>query len=474
MKWSQLLDATRSNELTGDSNRVSTQSPEDTRSQFQRDYDRTLFSSPVRRLQDKAQVFPLEPHDSVRTRLTHSLEVANIAQGLTRKALGMLPAKFLPTPEEIEQLTTIAATCGLVHDLGNPPFGHAGEEAMIEWFTRKFSEASSSLRVGLQLGPRDLSQDFERFDGNPQTLRLLTRLTMLGDYNGLSLTTGALSASLKYISPSDKKDEEDHARGKPGFFFSEEVLVRKIQKQTGTNDARNPITFLVEAADDIVYSSVDLEDGIKKGSLSWAELIEEFNDAGVGPATEDVFAEVEKNLDGRLSLSGIKLNVKERDEPLSQLLRTMLIWKHTQAASEAFVKNIDAIMAGTFTSELLKEGSTNRIWAASKAIARKRVFPSPSILRLELMGQEVIHDLMSFFWKGIEHAPYEKPKGLNYKTYMLLSNNYRKVFENAKKQDIEKGTNIPLNYRRLQLLADYICGMTDTFAVTLHKELFNG
>jgi dGTPase len=231
----------------------------------------------------------------------------------------------------------------------------------------------------------------------------------------------------------------------------------------------------VEAADDIVYSTVDLEDGIKKGSLTWSELLKEFDKKGVKRTPEDVFEKVEQNLKDRLALSGIELTEQEQDEPLSQLFRTMMIWKHMQAASGAFVKNIDSIMKGTFTSELLEEGDTKLIWDASKTIARQRVFPSPSILRLELMGRDVIQDLMNLFWKGIESAPYEeKARGLNHKSYILLSKNYRKVFENAVKRDVADKTNIPVNYRRLQLLADYICGMTDTFAVTLHKELFNG
>lgn len=477
MNWSKLLCETRSNSLKGFLPTKTGLNKGATRSEFQRDYDRTLFSSPVRRLQDKAQVFPLEPHDSVRTRLTHSLEVGNIAEGLTRLALGELPEKIRPKPEEIEHLATIAATCGLAHDLGNPPFGHAGEEAMIDWFNNKISSVRE-LNDSLQIFERDLSQDFKKFDGNPQTLRLLTRLTMLGDYDGLNLTIGALSVALKYISASDsvKENEKDHAREKPGFFFSEESLVRSVQAETGTGDARNPITYLVEAADDIVYSTVDLEDGIKKGSLTWKELCIEFKKHGVDTDTEEAFVKTEKNLEERLLHSGLVLSEQDKDEPLSQLLRTYLIWEHMQAVSQAFRQNIDAIVGGSFDSELLKEGATAKIWKASKKIARERVFPTPSILRLELMGRNVIHDLMNLFWQGIEHAPYAEGsrRGMHYKSYMLLSKNYRKVFENAVSEDVLLNSNIPISYRRLQLLADYICGMTDTFAVTLHKELFNG
>src|SRR3954464_14981205 len=181
MNWTKLLNADRRRQTT---------SPGDHRIQFERDFDRAVFSNPVKRLQDKAQVFPLEPHDSVRTRLTHSLEVSSVARGLGRKVCKdfLLPARILKDGQD-RQIEAIAATCGLIHDLGNPPFGHSGEDAIQEWFKKNFKDG------GLRklLGNRDeLVNDFLLFEGNAQTLRIVAKLQVLADFHGLNLTFGTL------------------------------------------------------------------------------------------------------------------------------------------------------------------------------------------------------------------------------------------------------------------------------------------
>ena len=172
MNWCQLLNPSR---------RRQTSSSNDPRSQFQRDFDRSVFSTPVKRLQDKAQVFPLEPHDAVRTRLTHSLEVSSVARGLASRS-----AQWLLKQDEISgdmdrSIEAIAATCGLIHDLGNPPFGHAGEDAIRTWFKRQ--ESFPKL-----LKDQQQTQDFLKFEGNAQSLRLVSKLQILADDSGLNLT----------------------------------------------------------------------------------------------------------------------------------------------------------------------------------------------------------------------------------------------------------------------------------------------
>ena len=240
----------------------------DHRAQFERDFDRTIFSTPVKRLQDKAQVFPLEPHDAVRTRLTHSLEVSSVARGLGIAVGKWLLDERLIEPGMERSVEAISATCGLIHDLGNPPFGHSGEEAICHWFDSRFGRSGLG---GALHGNSQLIQDFLRFGGNAQSLRLLTKLQILADYNGLNLTFGTLSASCKYIAPSHESgDKGNHAKSKPGYFASENGVVKQIRERTGTGDARNPITYLVEAADDIVYSVADIEDAVKKGVLDVA------------------------------------------------------------------------------------------------------------------------------------------------------------------------------------------------------------
>ena len=223
-------------------------------------------------------MFPLEPHDAIRTRLTHSLEVSSVARGLATKASKWLREKGEITEGMDRSIEAIAATCGLIHDLGNPPFGHCGEDAIRLWFER----SDNLARLEKELTTGQQKKDFLRFEGNAQSLRLVATLQVLADRTGLNLTFGTLSAMRKYIAPSDKADShsEDHAWRKPGYFASENELAQQISEATGTGTARHPICFLVEAADDIVYLAADVEDGVKKGVLSWRAVRAELESKG--------------------------------------------------------------------------------------------------------------------------------------------------------------------------------------------------
>lgn len=491
MRWEELLCDTRVIDLNTPRNSSpahntveATTTKGDTRSEYERDYDRALFSTPVRRLQDKAQVFPLEPHDSVRTRLTHSLEVSNIAQSIANRVVPWMIQYGKIGEDLAPAIKPIAATCGLIHDLGNPPFGHAGEEAMRAWFNERFrKEPQLRQELDSQSHGLRLSADFEHFEGNAQTLRLITRLQMLADFDGLNLTCATLSAALKYTARADQLSDDIHEHEKPGYFFSERDLVEKVRAKTGTGNARNPITFFVEASDDIVYSVVDLEDGIKKGALTWDQLRDAFsNQRWAGKSVQlatTLMDKAENNVKRRLERAGLtaaSMSAQALDEAKAQMFRTYAIGVNVDAVVAAFKKYYEEIMRGQYHGELIKSGDTGPFVKACKQIARERVFTSSDIIRLELMGKQVIFDLMDFFWEGAKEAPFpeDKRRGFAWKTYSLLSENYRTVFENDTTEKRIKETGLPVTYRRLQLVADYICGMTDTFACTLHQKLMNG
>jgi dGTPase len=285
MQWAKLLSERRVGELRG-----KPPSDSDARTPFERDYGRVVFSTPLRRLQDKTQVFPLEEHDAVRTRLTHSLEVSSVSRTLGHEAgLWIAEKKKQISTGQVHHIETIAATCGLLHDLGNPPFGHAGEEAIRSWFSDRLraeeiarEQGDPTAKEGIfseletkkdQKRRVQYENDFLKWEGNSQTLRLVSRLQVLADFNGLNLTCGTFSAACKYLARSSEVDKErGHEYSKPGFFASEEETVANVAKQTGTNLTRNPITFLVEASDDIVYATGDLEDAVRKGLLGWEAL----------------------------------------------------------------------------------------------------------------------------------------------------------------------------------------------------------
>jgi dGTPase len=186
MEWKQLLSPTRVRDLFG--GEASQRPRRDVRNEFDRDYGRCAFSTPVRRLQDKAQVFPMEEHDSIRTRLTHSVEVSNVSRSLGQPVMEWLVSERGFQIEEVAPIPVIAATCGILHDIGNPPFGHSGEKAMAEWFSRNMS--------GTVGGTTQCERDFAEWDGNAQTIRLVAKLQVLSDQFGLNLSSPASPAEM--------------------------------------------------------------------------------------------------------------------------------------------------------------------------------------------------------------------------------------------------------------------------------------
>jgi dGTPase len=463
LEWKKLLNPDRP--------RTSTSSG-DHREQFERDFDRSIFSAPVKRLQDKTQVFPLESHDAVRTRLTHSLEVSSVARGLARLVGSRLSKnqEILPTMER--QIEAIAATCGLIHDLGNPPFGHAGEQAIREWFDTRFPVDVKRKRDPLSdllNDKQQLVQDFRNFEGNAQTLRIVSKLQILADPHGLNLTFGTLSAACKYILPSHLADKrKGHSGSKPGYFASENNLIKIIRKQTGTGQSRNPITFLVEAADDIVYSVADIEDGIKKAVIRWSDL-EEILRAKLGKRA-DVVLELKDTI---LKAGGTELSTHLPDDIHGTAFRSAAIALLVPDAAKTFLKKYPAIMNGRYRGELVEEGELTDLIKCLQEIGQEKVYCTPSTLKLELMGRRIICDLMDLFWEGAKNISVDGTFGtkkFSGKIAALISDNYRRVFANS----VTDMPEIPEQYHRLQLVTDYVCGMTDSFAKQLHLELTNG
>jgi dGTPase len=461
MDWKTLLNSTR--------RRTSTSSG-DHRAEFERDWDRTIFSTPVKRLQDKTQVFPLDPNDAVRTRLTHSLEVSSVARGL-----GIAASKWLLDEKKIEpgmerSIEAIAATCGLVHDLGNPPFGHSGEDAIRYWFKTRFSVDNGKpdpLLSQLEEKP-ELVADFRKFEGNAQAFRLLTKLQILADFYGLNLTYGTLSASCKYIAPANGVRDDDHAWSKPGYMTSEADVVADVRARTGTGDARNPITYLVEAADDAVYSVADIEDAVRKRIFTWDDVkkqLSESSDKGIAKALQDASRILKSG--GDLVPDGLSCDVH------ASAFRTASIGVVVRAAIDAFKANYASIMDGTYKHELVEDSDASVLVKTLKEFARAKAYATPANLKLELMGRKVICDLMDVFWEGAVELPVEgspKPKKFPGKAGSLLSDNYRRVFQHWVKQQ----PRLPQKYHQLLLVTDYVSGMTDSFATKLHRELRNG
>lgn len=465
MEWETLLNKDR---------RRSSTNPGDHRVEFERDWDRAIFSTPVKRLQDKTQVFPLDPNDAVRTRLTHSLEVSSVARGLATRTSRWLLDENLIEPGIERSIEAIAATCGLVHDIGNPPFGHSGEDAIRHWFSTRFARIETSDGVvhdplGEILGKnKKLVNDFRNFEGNAQTFRLLTKLQILADFFGLNLTYGTLSAACKYIAASDSILSGDHGASKPGYFTSEAEVIADVREKTGTGDARNPITFLVEAADDAVYSVADIEDAVRKRILTW-EDVERFLSEGNDPLVIEALEGAKRILEA--GTGAIPLGLP--NDVYASAFRTASIGVVVKESVEAFKENYEKIMLGQYKHELIDDSRASFLVKQLKALAREKAYVTPPNLKLELMGRKVICDLMDQFWEGAQEIPIEglpKAKKFPGKAGLLLSENYRRVFQHW----IKEQTHLPEMYHRLLLVTDYVSGMTDTFAIQLHRDLMNG
>lgn len=252
------------------------------RSVFQRDYDAIIFSSSFRRLQDKAQVFPLAKSDYVRTRLTHSLEVSCVGRSLGQIVGDHLRQnKKIPHDQATTEIGTIVASACLAHDIGNPPFGHNGEKAIQEWFT---TSAGKSALKGL---PDQEKADFLNFEGNAQGFRILTRLQNTDNEGGLQLTCATLAAFTKYPRPASitcGKHASHSGKGfkKHGYFVGEARMFNEVADEVGlarrhqecSGWFRHPLVFLVEAADDICYQINDIEDGYRLRHISFDEAVD--------------------------------------------------------------------------------------------------------------------------------------------------------------------------------------------------------
>ena len=416
------------------------------REEIERDYDRILFAAPTRRLADKTQVFPMEKNDSVRTRLTHSHEVSNLARSIgIRLAYAHAEEVFRDCADSLNVGRTVPAllaAIGLAHDLGNPPFGHQGEVAIQRWFQRN----PSSVAVGT---------DFLRFGGNCQTFRLLTRLQILNDEYGLNLTYATLAGLLKYpvFSDSDALDRF----GKFGIFESEREIAEDVWKYTGLSKGiRHPLAYVMEACDDIAYSVIDAEDIVKKNYASFNDLID-FLQSNDDVVTRDVVASVlKKNREFKQhSLSSSELN-----DLSMQMFRVKAVAEMVKSATTAFVRNINRIMSADLPSrfELLTESDSGPLCRALKKFDERHGFKNPAVLRLELQGDNYISEVMDMLWIGIGH---EERDPFGRYAYGKISENYRRIYENSPRNIEDKA----------HLLCDAISGMTEGFLVSLHSEL---
>ena len=236
--------------------------------EFYSDRSRILYCSSFRRLQQKAQVFSLESNTDIRSRMTHSLEVSDLGRTLANNIGGRLAAQEKIKKEQIPEMVAVVENACLVHDIGNPPFGHFGEAAICNWARERLHKIGKKLKLSHFSDFSKRMKDFEEFDGNPQGFRVITKLHTERDRFGLNMTYASLLCALKYVRTTGEKGNSMVDR-KPGYFQTEKELVDRMRNMVGLKEGtRYPLTYIVEAADDIAYCLSDISDGIEKGVLS--------------------------------------------------------------------------------------------------------------------------------------------------------------------------------------------------------------
>jgi dGTPase len=449
MDWNNCFSAER----FGVDHQVSVQ-----RTEYERDWDRLIFSSAFRRLQNKTQVFPLPEEAFVHNRLTHSLEVASVGRSLGAM-VGMALASLPEVSENAassefyrEHLKTVVATACLAHDLGNPAFGHSGEAAISKFFVSGAS--NSALRS--KFSEKEWS-DLISFEGNANALRILTRTFRGRQPGGFRLTYSTLAAMMKYPCAAWESlgKSGPRFRKKYGYFQAEQDAFLRIAVKTGMRKAegaeqvfhRHPFVYLVEAADDICYNIVDLEDAHRLRIFSTDEV-------------------------GKLLFRLIELNPAEDSQKLRQTfeelrvdaneavsyLRAKTINFLTHRCAAVFLKHQDSILSGSFDGDLL--GSIDEaaeVLNDIRKLSREKIYNHPSVVRIELAGYRIMSGLVEDMVTAAL-TPEKERTEMDRKTILLIKDQYRFEEEDSP-------------YEKVMAIFDFISGMTDLYALRLYRHL---
>ena len=437
MEWKQLI----SNKRFGQEHKHAER--HDDRSEFKRDYDRLIFSSAFRRLQNKTQVFPLPGSIFVHNRLTHSLEVASVGMSIGNDISRRVIQKRPELKETlVEEIGTIVSAACLAHDLGNPPFGHSGEKAIQTFFSEGPGQKIKSMVSS------EFWDDITHFEGNANAFRILTHRFKGRRQGGFVMTYSMLASIVKYPFASSLAGNH----GKFGFFASEAESYKKIADELGIfcksapgeplKYARHPLVYMVEAADDICYEIMDIEDSHKLKSLSFAEtehLLLSFFDE-----------EIQQKIRQRI----IDEELTDENEKVVYM-RASVIGKLENECVAAFLAHEEEILAGTFEGSLIDHISERqkKAYKECEKISYSKIYQSKPVLDIELSGYKIMATLMEVF---VEAAV--NPSRFNSKQLLRrVSSQYDIENENLEE--------------RIMAVIDYISGMTDIYALDIYQKI---
>lgn len=441
MQWEKLLASGRF-----DASKKHLPLKDSSRTEFERDYDRIIFSAPFRNLQDKTQVFPLPEHDFVHTRLTHSLEVSSVGRSLGKAAGEFLLKKYSSLQSsgiQSSDIGAIVAAAALTHDIGNPPFGHSGEEAISDFFKHH--------PYGIVWQPHVKTQEWDdlcNFEGNAQGFRML-----VSPNNGLQLSYATLAAFTKYPRPSQvfQRDKSRRSQKKFGFFtdqlkdFEHLADVLGLAKINSDCWLRHPLAFLVEAADDICYSIIDLEDGCTLGLVSFEESI-----ALMGDILGDKFKPE-------------KLEKYPTEAQKLAIMRAITIGKLIEECVVAFEQKEEEMLKGEFDKALTDIIPSAPALSKISNLSIEKIYRSKPVLEKEAAGFQVLEGLLEVFSRALNHKFYQTE---------LYSGKDKSILRLLPADFPLEGWGAQVNpYPLLRSLVDLISGMTDKYALSLYRKV---
>lgn len=430
---------------------------------FESDKSRIIFSSSFRRLQQKAQVFSLESNASVRTRMTHTLEVADLGRKLATNIAYKLTNMKLLSEGMIPSFVSIIENGCLIHDIGNPPFGHFGEYAISDWARNLLTDIKKNFFFTEEFLLK--FRDFEYFDGNPQGFRIITKLHNEVDGNSLNLTYSTLFTSIKYPRSTSEIEltKTNKTLKKGGYFESESETASFLRDRFDLKPyVRFPLTYIVEAADDIAYCMSDIADGIEKRIISLEDFVNAFNEVWL------------RNYGNKSPLYRKKITLYSKD--VSIYFSNILI-KH---ATNNFINQVDRILDGS-AEPLISSGDGYKILESLKEVARTKLYSSPEAQNIELSGYKIITGILDNLKcllnmkssEFIDLISLRKTDGFDKEKRLitLLGDRYKKRYL----EDIERyrTENFESNemWLRIHLLVDHVSGMTDQFALQTYQML---
>ena len=437
--------------------------------QFYSDRSRILYSSSFRRLQQKAQVFSLESNSSVRTRLTHSLEVSDLGRTLANKIATKLYNKQLLSIRAVPEVVAIVENACLIHDIGNPPFGHFGEAAIKDWANRYLKESLLPNLTTMDIIDMPLFQklykDFLEFDGNPQGFRIISKLHVEADKYSLNLTYATLLCSLKYSRSTDEEQGSGILK-KAGYFQTEKTLVDELYRTANMQlNHRYPLTYIMEAADDIAYCLSDISDGIEKRIITPELFISEFK------------AMWDKNFPNQSCPVPIPDYIKNFSLDISVPWSKIVM----EEAVSNYISNYKKFLDGS-AQQLIPEDSTGKILDIIKKVSRKTLYASIEAESIELTGYAVITGILKHYQRLI-NLSYEDFQTIsqdeickNLDFEKRLFNRLGKRYVIAYKHSLnEYSTDINFKtyelWLRIHLIIDHVSGMTDDFALQTYQML---